>query len=241
MHPVCYDENMNEKDSNFDELDDIAGSLGATSFGVADMSEVLSAGSAPPADECARFRYGISVGYRLSDALIETIENGPTTTYRYHYRQVNALLDSIALQLTAHIQSKGYDAMPIGSSHIIDWKGDTGHLSHKLVAYRAGLGWFGRNNLLVHSVYGSRMRYVTVLTDLPLKTGEPIDRDCADCYDCIGVCPAKAIHKNRRDFRLDQCSAQLDFFKKKWNIGQKICGLCVKACIGPERREKNRE
>ncbi len=232
---------MDEKENNLNKLADIARSLGATSFGAADMREAAKAGNAPPADECARFHYAVSVGYRLSDALMETIKNGPTTTYRYHYRQVNVHLDRIALQLTAHIQSEGHDAMPVGSSHIVDWESDTGHLSHKLVAYHAGLGWFGRNNLLVHPVYGSRMRYVTVLTDLPIRTGKAIDRDCGKCYDCVSVCPANAIHEDREDFRLDLCSAQLDFFKKKWNIGQKICGLCVKACIGPERRGKRKE
>ena len=232
---------MDEKESNFNELASIAKSLGATLFGIADTKELSKFVSGPPTDECVGFPCAISVGFRLSDSIMETIEDGPTTTYRYHYRQVNAHLDRIALQLTAHIQSNEYNAMPIGSSHIVDWQANTGHLSHKLIAYNAGLGWFGRNNLLVHPVYGSRMRYVTVLTDMPLTTGSPTDKDCGDCYDCVGICPAGAIQKSREDFKLDLCSAKLDFFKKKWNMGQQICGVCVKACIGPERRDKRKQ
>ncbi len=232
---------MDEKMKNFGELAEIARSLGTTSFGAADMHKLLRVGDEPPEKACTRFPYAISVGFRLSDSIMETIEDGPTTTYRYHYRQVNAHLDRIALQLTAHIQSNEYNAMPIGSSHIVNWQANTGHLSHKWIAYNAGLGWFGRNNLLVHPVYGSRMRYVTVLTDMPLTTGSPTDKDCGDCYDCVGICPAGAIQKSREDFRLDLCSAKLDFFKKKWNMGQQICGVCVKACIGPERRDKRKQ
>ena len=233
---MCYYQNMDVKEDNFNELAGTARSLGATSFG-ATLTAVLSkSGEAPPSEQCTQFPYAISIGFRLSDALMETIEDGPTTTYRYHYRQVNAHLDRIALQLTAHIQAKGHDAMPIGASHIVDWKSNTGHLSHKWVAYYAGQGWLGRNNLLIHPVYGARMRYVTVLTDMPLKTGKPMEGDCGDCYDCLKVCPAGAIHDSRDDFRLDLCSTQLDHFKKKWNMGQQICGVCIKACIGPQRR-----
>ena len=232
---------MDRKDENFHELAGIARSLGAASFGVADVKEVSKDGHFPPEELCTHFPYAVSAGFRLSDAIMETIKDGPTTTYRYHYRQVNAQLDRIALQITAHIQSKGHNAMPIGASHIVDWEANTGHLSHKWIAYYAGLGWLGRNNLLVHPTYGSRMRYVTVLTDMPLITGRPVEGDCADCYDCMELCPADAIGKTREEFRLDLCSARLDYFKKKWNIGQQICGVCIKACIGLERRAKRKE
>ncbi len=234
---------MDEKEKNFHELARVARSLGAASFGVANLEKIRKDGHSLPSGGGGgflQFPYGVSVGFRLSDALVETIAGGPTTTYRYHYRQVNEQLDRIALELTAAIQSKNYDAMPIGSSHIVDWDANTGHLSHKWIAYYAGLGWFGRNNLLVNPAYGSRMRYVTVLTDMPLVTGNPADGDCGDCYDCIAACPAGAIGKTREEFRLDLCSAKLDFFKKAWNIGQQICGVCIKACVGPERRNKRK-
>jgi epoxyqueuosine reductase QueG len=230
---------MDRKQENFNQLAGIARSLGATSFGVADLERMKQDGHPLPQQCCPEFPYGIAVGFRLSDAIMGTIENGPTTTYRYHYRQVNAHLDRIALQLTARIQSEGFNAMPIGSSHILNWEKNTGQLSHKWVARYAGLGWIGRNNLLVNPMYGSRMRYVTVLTDMPLPTGEPTADDCGECRDCIDACPAGAIGNRREDFRLDLCSAQLDLFKKKWNMGQQICGVCIRACQGPERRSRS--
>jgi len=231
---------MDEKEKNFKELAGIARSLGSASFGVADLERMKKEGHAEPTKDCSRFPFGISAGFRLSDAIVDTIKDGPTTTYRYHYRQVNAHLDRIGLELTAAIQAKGFDAMPIGSSFVLDWEANTGRLSHKWIAYYAGLGWFGRNNLLIHPVYGSRMRYVTVLTDIPLTTGEPVREDCGDCHDCVSECPANAIGERPEDFQLERCSAMLDVFKKKWNMGVQICGVCIKACVGRERRKSRK-
>ena len=223
---------MNEKQDNFNELALIARRLGAAAFGVADVGRMKADGLKPPVEELMKYPYGVSVGFRLSDALMETLVNGPTTTYRYHYRQVNAHLDRIALELCDAIQAKGYDAFPVPSSHIVDWEKNTGDLSHKWVAHYAGLGWFGLNNLLINPKYGARMRYVTVMTDMPLITGEPHKGSCEDCTDCISVCPASAIKNSRDDFNLEACDAQLKIFRDKWKIGQQICGLCIKACKG---------
>ena len=229
---------MNEKQDNFNELAAIARRLGAAAFGVADVERMKADGLKPPIEELTQFSYGVSVGFRLSDALMETLIDGPTTTYRYHYRQVNAHLDRIALELTASVQAKGYDAFPVPSSHIVDWEQNTGHLSHKWVAHYAGLGWFGLNNLLVNPTYGSRMRYVTVMTNMPLTTGEPHKGSCGDCVDCLTACPIGAIGKTRDEFKLDLCTALLRKFRDEWKIGQQICGLCIKACKGRKKKVK---
>ncbi|OIO74729.1 MAG: hypothetical protein AUJ85_04870 [Elusimicrobia bacterium CG1_02_37_114] len=176
--------------------------------------------------------YAISIGVRLSDRILEDIKDHPTKLYFYHYRQINYLLDRIALLLTGLIQEKGHHALPIPSSQTIDWEKQKGHLSHKEVARRAGLGWPGRNNLLVHPVYGSRIRLVTVLTDMPLSTDKPIEDNCGDCTACISVCPAGAIKERRQDFDHKACFQQLDVFRKKYGISHHICGICVQSCKG---------
>ena len=51
---------------------------------------------------------------------------------------------------------------------MVDWQGQRGHISHKHIAVAAGLGWIGRNNLLVHPRHGGRLRLNTVLTDMEL-------------------------------------------------------------------------
>ncbi|MEO0077238.1 MAG: 4Fe-4S binding protein, partial [candidate division WOR-3 bacterium] len=106
------------------------------------------------------------------------------------------------------------------------------HLSHKRIGVAAGLGWIGRNNLLVHPQYGSQFRLVTILTDMPLATDTPLNSDCQDCRKCIEVCPAQAIKERPEDFDHMKCFEQLKEFQKKGYVGQYICGVCVKACSG---------
>jgi epoxyqueuosine reductase QueG len=102
------------------------------------------------------------------------------------------------------------------------------------VARAAGLGWIGRNNLLVNETFGSRIRLVTILTDLPVEIRSPLERDCGPCRACIKVCPAGAIKERPEDFDHLRCYEQLKLFSKTLHLSQHICGICVKACRGPK-------
>ena len=104
------------------------------------------------------------------------IEDHPTALYLHHYRQANYILDQIAFRVAALIQRSGGQALPIAASQIVDWEHQRGHLSHKALAHAAGLGWLGRNNLLVHPQFGARVRLVSILTDLPLQVDRPLDK-----------------------------------------------------------------
>ena len=108
---------------------------------------------------------------------------------------------------------------------------------------RAGLGWRGRNNLLVNPLYGSQVRYVSVLTDMPLPdgTGAGPPEGCKDCYACLDACPVGAIHEDVADFELDRCAAQLRRFSKSEKLNTMICGLCVKVCGGSVQAGKSKK
>ena len=55
------------------------------------------------------------------------------------------------------------------ASQIVDWEKQTAHLSHKKIGELAGIGFIGRNNLLVNPEIGSRFRLATILTNMPLE------------------------------------------------------------------------
>lgn len=175
---------------------------------------------------------GISLAVSLSDAVLDQIDDRPTQLYFHHYRQANFFLDRVAFSTALYIQHLGYSALPVPASQIIDWEQQKGHLSHKQVALEAGLGWMGKNNLLVTPVYGARIRLVTILTNLPLHCDHPTGDDCRTCTRCLKVCPAGAIKERQQDFDHRACFEQLRIFRKRDHIGQFICGVCVKACRG---------
>jgi epoxyqueuosine reductase len=75
---------------------------------------------------------------------------------------------------------------------------DTGPLSDRSLAAQAGLGWIGKNGMLIHEEDGSCFFIGTLLTSLEndLGASEVADR-CGACTRCIDACPTHAILPNR--------------------------------------------
>jgi len=207
--------------------------LGFDLFGVADVTPLRDTFLLEPATRDL-FPFAISLGKRLSGVVLDDIRDHPTAVYFHHYRQMNFFLDRGALLVADHIQKRGFRSLAIAASQIVDWEGQKAHVSHKHVGRAAGLGWFGRNNLLVNPELGSQFRLVTVLTDMPLEAGVPLARDCGPCRACISACPAGAIKETREDFDHKACYETLKEFRKKGYTSQFICGICVRDCRGPK-------
>src|SRR5512143_597213 len=109
--------------------------------------------------------------------------------------------------------------------------------NHKMAATSAGLGWIGRNGLLISPDYGPRLSLVTVLTDAPFETDEPVEHSlCGDCSLCAAYCPSKAITGAEwsRSFpfvelvKLDVCRSHKK--AKRATDGKPNCGLCINIC-----------
>jgi ferredoxin len=222
-----------EKAANDKALKAFALELGFDLFGVADIAGIRGDFLLEPATS-GRFGRAVSLGKGLSDAVLDDIGDHPTQIYFHHYRQMNFFLDRCALLVADHIQKRGFRSMAIAASQIIDWDKQRAHLSHKHVGRAAGLGWFGRNNLLVNPELGARFRLVTILTDMPLEPDAPLGRDCGSCRACIRACPAEAINETREAFDHQACFEKLKEFRKKGTTTQFICGICVRDCRGPK-------
>ncbi len=223
---------MTNPHENAEKVKALCSQWGSSLFGVADFHSFKKEEILLPSSLTDGFPYAISVGFHLSDAILEEVENQPTPLYFHHYQRVNILLDTIGLIVTSTIQDLGYQAIAIAASQLVDWKNQKAHLSHKHVARAAGLGWIGRNNLLVTEQFGSRLRLVTILTDIPLVINAPSIKDCGSCLDCLSVCPAGAIKERQKDFDHLRCYEQLRTFAKTLHFSHNICGVCVKACRG---------
>ena len=226
---------MSDPASNSRSVKDFALGLGASLVGIADVSS-LREGFLLDAKTAGCYPFAVSLAKRLSDGVIEDIADCPTTLYFHHYRQMNFFLDRAAFLLADYLQGLGHAAIAIPASQIIDWENQRAHVSHKHVGVLAGLGWFGRNNLLVNPELGARFRLVTVLTDMPLAADAPLEGDCGSCRDCVAECPAGAIGKSREDFDHQACFEKLKDFRKRGLVSQFICGVCVKACRGRAAR-----
>lgn len=182
----------------------------------------------------------VSIGVRLSDAIIDEITDKPTFTYFHHYRTVNTLIDQITLRGMLFIQEAGYRAMAVPASQTVNdaEQAHYGIFQHKTAAVMAGLGWIGRSGLFISSDYGPRLRLGTILTDMPLKTaGRPMEQNCGECRLCVESCPAMAITgKCWEDgcdrSRLVDVKACSDHMTSRYkHIGRgAVCGICVRVC-----------
>lgn len=110
--------------------------------------------------------------------------------------------------------------------------------SFKYAAVNAGLGWIGKNDVLITEKYGPRVRLSAVLVDYPFETGRKITESrCASCNRCVDICPHKALkglnwdinalRNNLIDYYL--CNQKRSAYIEKH--GRKnACGLCMVVC-----------
>jgi len=215
--------------NNYLSLKKFCASAGADLFGVADIEGVknefmLSDGN------LKRINRAVCLAVRLSGGVLQEIKDAPNRLYFHHYKTANAFLDQLAFKAAKFIQKKGFLVIPIPASQIVDWQLQKAHLSHKKIGHLAGLGWIGRNNLLVNKKLGSQFRLATILTDMPLKIDRPVKDNCASCRLCVQLCPAGAINNSPADFDHIKCFEKLKEFQKQRLVDQYICGVCVNAC-----------
>ena len=75
---------------------------------------------------------------------------------------------------------------------------DSSAVPEKEYAYFAGMGWIGRNSLLIHPIFGSFCLLGVIFTTLKIDPDSPLEGDiCANCSACIEACPTGAINANR--------------------------------------------
>ena len=78
---------------------------------------------------------------------------------------------------------------------------DSGPVSERFFAAQAGLGWIGRNGLLIRPDKGSYCFLASILTTLELPTDAPMPNHCGNCHRCEQACPTGALQNGCCDSR----------------------------------------
>ncbi len=114
---------------------------------------------------------------------------------------------------------------------------DTGELSDRAVAERAGIGWSAKNCAVITPEFGSYVYLGEIITDLPFESDEPMEDQCGDCRLCLDVCPTGALVQGGQ-LNAQKCVAYLtqtkgflpDEYRAK--IGNRIygCDTCQTVC-----------
>jgi len=119
------------------------------------------------------------------------------------------------------------------------WYTDTGPLLEKELAMRAGLGWIGKNTVLINRGRGSYFFISEILLGIDLKIDPPItDTFCGTCTRCLDTCPTGAL---REPYTLDanRCTSYLTI-EHRGEIPEKLrsemgdwifgCDICQLVC-----------
>ncbi|MDO6656776.1 MULTISPECIES: tRNA epoxyqueuosine(34) reductase QueG [Bacillaceae] len=150
--------------------------------------------------------------------------------YHHLLREKLSLLD-------AYIKSKVPEAR---TSSMVD----TGELSDRAVAERAGIGFSGKNTMTITEEFGSWVYLGEMITDLNLEPDEPVEEGCGDCNICVDACPTGALIEGGQ-LNANKCIAFLtqtkgflpDEYRTK--LGNRLYGCDTCQLVCPKNKGKD--
>ena len=225
-------------------------------FGVADMTPAFPLFTSEEKSYLTRFPKGISFGMHFVDSLVDAIAEDVDNISAQHafvdyiYYTLGRWLDDVGVLIARELTRLGAAAYPLYHFAFPVSPTMYGAVSHKMIAHLAGLGFIGKNCLLVNATYGPRLWLGSVLTDAELPTGLPIarGRECEECMECIRRCPVNALNdvpfrvEEPRDKRFNAmvCAGYFaERGKKGFPNYEMNCSLCMAVCPYGHRAARN--
>jgi len=252
------------------EIKAYAKKLGANLVGVADLA-LLEGIKTKPENLLSGYTRAICVGKTFHDGIMSMIKDRPIPSYAHIHRALNEHLNMINKHLCQYITERGYKAYQISSTEAgdiaqkmtpdffqktdlqtFDWEPLTSStLPSKAVARAAGLGWFGKNLLIINPKFGSSFRHASLITDMPLTVDRPQGKQmCGKCNICKETCPVNAIKGLKFEdippgreevLNFSRCRDLLWIKHKSLpDIGFPICGVCIAVCPWSKKSLKHK-
>jgi len=136
----------------------------------------------------ARWFFCVALAYNPKPGHSPLLERHPVSCYAWggdYHRVLGEKLGALSAYLTGELapdsKAKGYV--------------DTGPVLERDFAALAGLGWIGKNTLLLNKHYGSFLFLGEILTDAELAPSGPAENLCGTCTSCLDACPTGALEE----------------------------------------------
>lgn len=172
----------------------------------------------------------IVMGHEMDKELVDTYPSalaGAATGREYSHEA------AIVMQLAAYIRNLGYNAVASmnDTALVIPY------------AIKAGLGEYGRNQMVLTPEFGPRVRFSKIFTDMPMAVDVVrefgLSRYCQDCTICSDACPPKALPKGAPTFEggspstikgVKKWSANCEACFGYWAKIKTDCAICMRVC-----------
>lgn len=177
----------------------------------------------------------ISIAYAYPDYAIDAIavkegdiyDKETWNIYARWYPRLNDALNETVKKLAEEADGIPIPATITGEAlkvnHVEEYYGMV--VSHRVVAEHAGIGWRGKNELVINPRYSCAIRLASVATPLPLEPTTTQYAGCGDCRSCLNECPFLRNKETLENFR-EHCRR----FMLGLGLEDFVCGICIKAC-----------
>ncbi len=179
----------------------------------------------------------ISLALAYSEEEISVIdqEKKKWEFYANAYKELNQQLGILSEKIADLIQGipllPTIDGLVKKISHVREFFPLT--ISHRLIGELAGMGWRGKNNLIIHPQFSCAFRFTSVLTPLEFDYDQKLKQTCEDCIACYQVCSFLKKQTELKDYR-ENCRRYILHL----DLGADVCGKCIKACYTMSKFKK---
>jgi epoxyqueuosine reductase len=106
----------------------------------------------------------------------------PRYTWNDRYAELREKLDALGRRLSSSAGGGAYRVLVDANQHV-----------DREAAARSGVGFYGKNTLLITRRYGSWVVLGTLVTDVEIEATPPLALDCGSCRLCLDACPTDAL------------------------------------------------
>lgn len=167
--------------------------LGVDDVGFASVQDYNS----PKSYEITKFLPDAKSIIVLAYRILSSCESPSTSAAQNGYLDLGSFARTSSYQISRMLERK-YKAkvatLPI--SYPFEMHNDRkaiADFSQRHAAVAAGLGAFGRHNLVIHPQFGTRVFYTSIITNLSLQASPKCENSCVNCNICVENCPGRAL------------------------------------------------
>lgn len=217
-------------------------------YGFADIEDVATV-----EENGVNLTGAVSIGCALNPQSVASLADGLTESYLNEYLSRSDFIKDLSFKLVDFLREKGYEALVLQASllederylgveekEILESSYSPLWALQRFFAAHAGLGWIGKNGLIVTKHYGPSVLLSTIFTNAPLDCATEVFLSrCGRCKECAIACPVGAIDVlthtplESADSAIDveKCIAECERLTSEL-FGETfhLCGKCVYSC-----------